>query len=386
MLGDQLARVALTVLVFDQTRSALLAGLALAVTLLPGLLGGPLLAGLADRYPRREVMVWCNLLSVGLVALMAVPGIPLLALLAIVFALVMLASPFSAARATLLTEVFPDDRYTLVQVVNNLTFQGSQVLGYAAGGAAVAAIGPRPALLANAVTFAVAAALVRLASPRRPAADSSHAGAGSGEVRWTARMSSGARLVFGTPQLRQLVLLAWLATFWVVPEGLATPWAAALGGTATTVGLLMAAAPVGQVVGAIVVGRLMAPALRQRLMLPLAATAGAPLLLCAVSPPLPIILVLLAVAGFGSSYQLAANTTFMQSVPNSSRAQAFGLVIAGLTFGQGVGLLAGGALAEHLPPESVAAGAGAVGLLALLAIAAAPARTTVPATAAAAVS
>lgn len=322
MLGDQLARVALTVLVFDQTGSALLAGLALAVTLLPGLFGGPVLAGLADRYPRREVMVWCNLLSVGLVALMAVPGLPLFVLLAIVFAVVLLESPLLAARATLVSEVFPDDRYTLAQVVNNLTFQGSQVLGYAVGGAVVVIVGPRPALLVNAVTFAVAAAIVRLASPRRPAADSSPGGAG--KVRWTVRMSSGARLVFGTPHLRQLVLLSWLAVFWVVPEGLAAPWAAALGGTATTVGLLMAAAPVGTVIGAVVVGRLMTPALRERLMLPLAATAGAPMLLCAVSPPLPIILMLLAVAGFGSSYQLAANTTFMQSVPNSSRGQGLG--------------------------------------------------------------
>jgi MFS family permease len=50
LLGDQLARVALTVLVFDRTESALLTGLVYAVTYLPWLLGGPLLSGLADRY------------------------------------------------------------------------------------------------------------------------------------------------------------------------------------------------------------------------------------------------------------------------------------------------------------------------------------------------
>ena len=374
--------MALAVLVFDQTGSALLAGLALAVTLLPGVVGGPLLAGLADRYPRREVMVWCDLLSAGLVALIALPGIPLPALLAILFVVVMLNSPFSAARAALLTEVFPDDRYTLVQVVNRLTHQGSQVLGYAAGGAVVLALGPRPALLVNAATFAAAAALVRLTSPWRPAAGSDQAAGGAGKARWVTRMNSGARLVFGDARLRQLVLLAWLATFWVVPEGLATPWAAELGGTALTVGLLMAGQPVGAVVGAIIVGRLIGPELRRRMMLPLAAVAGLPLLLCAVKPSLPVILVALVVSGFGTSYDLVANTTFMQAVPNASRAQAFGLVIAGLTFGQGLGLLAAGALAERMSPSLVVAAAGAVGLVAWLAIAALPARSTTSALAA----
>jgi MFS family permease len=54
LAGDQLARVALTVLVFDRTRSAAAAAAAYAVTMVPWLIGGPLLAGLGDRYPRRR--------------------------------------------------------------------------------------------------------------------------------------------------------------------------------------------------------------------------------------------------------------------------------------------------------------------------------------------
>lgn len=46
--GDQLARVALTVLVFSRTNSAAWTGLTYALTYLPDLIGGPLLAGLAD--------------------------------------------------------------------------------------------------------------------------------------------------------------------------------------------------------------------------------------------------------------------------------------------------------------------------------------------------
>ena len=53
VVGDQLARVALTVLVYDRTRSSLLAAVTFAVSIVPTFIGGLTLAWLADRYPRR---------------------------------------------------------------------------------------------------------------------------------------------------------------------------------------------------------------------------------------------------------------------------------------------------------------------------------------------
>ncbi len=53
LLGDQLARVALSVLVFERTASSLLTAAVYALTFLPAFLGGVLLGGVADRYPRR---------------------------------------------------------------------------------------------------------------------------------------------------------------------------------------------------------------------------------------------------------------------------------------------------------------------------------------------
>src|SRR5579859_6937147 len=75
--GDQLARVALTLLVFDRTRSSLLAAITFAASVVPTFLGGLTLSGLADRWPRREVMIVCDLASAALVAAMAVPGVPI---------------------------------------------------------------------------------------------------------------------------------------------------------------------------------------------------------------------------------------------------------------------------------------------------------------------
>jgi MFS family permease len=220
LLGDQLARVALTVLVFDRTESALLTGLVYAVTYLPWLLGGPLLSGLADRYPRRTVMVVSMVVSGLLVAAIAVPGLPLTVMIVLLFLAVLLEPPFLSARAALLTEVLPDDRYLLASTASNVTQQAGQVLGFAGGGIVVAAVGPRQALLVDAVTFLAAATLIAASSPRRPAAIGEDLPRGAG---WLTQLLDGARLIAGDPKLRVLVSLAWLATCWVVAEGLAAP-------------------------------------------------------------------------------------------------------------------------------------------------------------------
>src|SRR5713226_6861332 len=57
--GDQLARVALTILVYDRTRSALLAAITFACSMFPSFIGGLTLSGLADRFSRRAVMIAC---------------------------------------------------------------------------------------------------------------------------------------------------------------------------------------------------------------------------------------------------------------------------------------------------------------------------------------
>ena len=77
VVGDQLARVALTLLVFDRTGSSLLAAVTYAASLIPLAIGGVALSGLADRLPRRGVMICCDLGCAVLVASMALPGVPI---------------------------------------------------------------------------------------------------------------------------------------------------------------------------------------------------------------------------------------------------------------------------------------------------------------------
>lgn len=367
LLGDQLARVAVAWLVFRDTGSALLTALVYAVTFVPWLVGGPLLAGLADRFPRRAVIVTGSLLSAALVAAVALPGLPLPVLYGVLFGLVLVESPLLAARSALLVDVLPDDRYVLATAAGNVTGQATQVLGFAAGGGLVAALGPRPALLIDAGTFVLAAVLVHIGVRRRSAAaaPADPSGSASGPAGRAARLRIGWAIVFGDPRLRRLVLLTWLAAFAVVPEGLAAPYAQLLGGGAGTLGLLLTASPAGAVTGALLVTRFVPPDRRIRLLVPLAALSLAPLLGCAAGPGLPVVLATLVLSGLGGSYQLIAGTTVMRLVPAASRGQAFGLSAGGLVAGQGLGLAAAGAVAGLTSPATVTAGAGLLGLILL---------------------
>jgi hypothetical protein len=60
-------------------------------------------------------------------------------------------------------------------------------------------------------------------------------------------------------------------------------------------------------------------------------------------------------------YQIAANTAFVERVPNERRGQALGLANAGLVVGQGVAFVVAGAAAEAVPPSIVVALAGGLG-------------------------
>jgi MFS family permease len=356
IIGDQLAMVALVWLVHDLTGSALLAAITYAVSFLPWALGGPLLAGLADRLPRREVMVGCDVVRAALVALMIVPGMPLWVLVGLLFFAELLSPLFSAARSATMPNVLPGDRYVVASAVTNITQQAGQVLGFALGGAMVALLGTRPALLVDAATFLVSAIILRLWVRYRAvsaAPDGRHSLRGS--------LRDGIRLVFGNPYLRSLALFAWLCTFYVVPEGLAAPYATARGGGPGWVGILLAAGAFGAASGAFVLGRFVQPDTRIRLMGPLAIAACSILLLCALRPGLVMSAVIFAASGFAGAYQVIANAAFVVAVPDHARAQAYGLVGAGLAVGQGLGIVLAGAIAQVIDPTYVVAFAGVLG-------------------------
>ncbi|MEV5704875.1 MFS transporter [Actinoallomurus sp. NPDC052274] len=357
-VGDQLAQIALAVLVYNNTHSALRTAVAYALTYLPSIMGGPVLSVLADLIPRRRVMIVCDVARTGIVALMALHHTPFPVLCFLIFWTVLLGAPFTAARAALLTEVLPGDMYVVGSAINNITHQLTQMLGFLVGGAVIFAVGAHQALAVDAATFAISAVILLTGVRARPAP--------RGESRkrpslWTITRE-GARLVFRDRTLRPLVCFAWLCGFYVLPEGLAAPYAKTFGAGPVFVGLLMSAMPCGMVLGSLAYSRFVRPDDRLRFMGWMAMLSCAPLLGTALRPPLWAVIVLLALSGVGSAYQLAANAAYVAAVPLDGRGQAFGLAQSGILASQGVGILIGGALAQVLGPEPVVALAGIAGL------------------------
>jgi MFS family permease len=366
--GDQLARVAMTVLVYDRTHSALWTALTYAVTLLPWVVGGLVLSGLADRLPRRTVMVACDVARMVLVCLMALvsltasPDAALWIMVVLLFVVTLLDSPFKSARSAMMPDILTGERYVLGTAVTQTTLQVGMVSGYALGGLVVAFLGVRAALLADAGTFAISALLISVRVLHRPAA----AGPVARGTSQYAGMVAGVRLVFGNRTLRTLMLLGWLVTFYVVPMGLAAPYAASFRGSvpiAIGTGLVFAAGPFGTALGAVVFGRMVPPRVRQHFMGPMAVAACGVLVLCWLRTSLPSALLIIIASGACASYQLAANAAFVAAVPPDRRGQAFGLANGGMQVAQGIWIVLAGAIASShvITPATAIAMSGAVG-------------------------
>jgi MFS family permease len=364
VIGDQLARVALTVLVYDRTRSALLAAVTFVVSIAPTFVGGVTLAWLADRYPRRRVLIACDLIRCALVMVMAIPGVPLAGLVTLLFLVTLVGAPFTAARAAIYPDVLVGDRYVIGTAVTLTTYQFAQVIGYATGGAVVGIFGTRLSLVIDAVTFALSALIIQAWVRWRPAP-----APGLRESSRLAGVIVSARLVFATPALLMPMLFGWLAAFYNVPEGVVTPLARDLHGGTAAVGVILAALALGQTTGAIVLSRFLAPATQQRVMGPLAIAACGILALFILQPGLPGSLLILFASGLAAGYQVAANAAFVSAAPQEMRSQAFGLAQGGMSLGQGVVMILAGAVADHYSPARVIAVAGTVGAIVALAIA-----------------
>jgi hypothetical protein len=360
VVGDQLARVALTLLVYDRTHSALLAAVTYVASVVPEFVGGVVLAGLADRWPRRDLMIACDVIRAVLVAVMALPAVPVVGLVGLLFVVTLVGAPFSAARAATYPDILAGDTYVLGTAITFTTAQAAQVAGFGVGGVVVGIFGIHLSLAADALTFVLSAALTVAWVRRRPAV--AH---GTGHSGFS---MAGVKLVFGAAALRTPMLLGWLAAFTDVYEGVAVPLARELGGGAAATGVILASGALGTSVGAVAFSRFVGPQTRIRWMSPLAVAACAVLAAFALRPGLAGALLILVASGVFCCYQLAANAAFVTAAPVDRRSQAFGVAQGGITLGQGTVMILAGAAAGWLPPAVVIAGVGGLGVLAAVAI------------------
>lgn len=345
--GDQIGRVALSILVFDRTGSAAWTALTYALTFLPAILGGIVLGGVGDRFPRVWVMVATDVLRAALFLVVAVRGLPLPVVVGVVAVTFFLGPAFSAAMVSRMAATLVPDRFRTATGIRMVTSQVAQVAGFGAGGIVVAVVHPRAALVINAATFAVSAVLVGalLGHPPRDSArdpDAEPAVLREGSIP---EPPPTARL-WRDPWLRHLMLLTGLAAFFIVPEGLAVPVAHELGVRSSVTGLLLAAGPLGSAVGAILLVRYVPRRAGLRTARFMAVACGVPLVVTAALPPWPVVIACWAVSGALWAFQVDVATTLVHAVDERVRSTTIARASAVLLGAQGLGLVVFGALAS----------------------------------------
>jgi MFS family permease len=171
-IGSWMQTVAVGALIISNTGSATWAVLVAAGAFLPIGVLSPIGGALADRLPRRPVLIIGNLAAAATAVLLAVlvaaghedPG-ALVALVTLQGSASALIGPFQQA---ILPDLVPQAEFLAATSLNSTQFNLGRIAGPALAGATVAAFGYPVAFVANAVSFlavVVALAFVRLGPP-----------------------------------------------------------------------------------------------------------------------------------------------------------------------------------------------------------------------------
>jgi Transmembrane secretion effector len=167
-VGDWAARIALAVLVLERTGSAPLSSLVVAVSFVPWLGPGQILATRLSHVSRVKVMVGADLLRAVVYAVLLV-HLPIAVILVLVFVAALATPPFETARSALTVEAVPGEVYGSAIALLDVTDQSAIVLGYLLGGLWLLLGGYQLALVANVASFLVSAAALATVGHTGPA-------------------------------------------------------------------------------------------------------------------------------------------------------------------------------------------------------------------------
>ena len=359
LIGTWMQQTAMSWFVYQITNSKLLLGVVAAMGSAPMMLSSVWGGSLADRYPKRSIllatqtaqMICAFFLAAGVWAGFATP-----LFIIIVAAFNGLAMGFDMpARQAFTVEMTSREDLLNAISLNSSIVNGARVVGPSVAGLLIGVVGVAMCFFLNGLTFvAVIAGLLMMRLPRfeRPA----HA-VSAGEHAWNG-------IVYSVKHQRvRTILLLFLAvgvfgwSYTVLMPAFARD---VLGRGANGYGILMSASGTGAFIGALVVatyGHLFTP---RRLALGGVWLFSAALLALSLSRDFYVALAFLFVAGFGMLLFFSTSNTVLQTiVPDEMRGRVMG--VWSLVFGAMIplGSLEAGAVA-HLLGTSFALAFGAI--------------------------
>lgn len=360
-------RIAVDWLVLEITGSVTLVGLTIALQFLPTLLFGAWAGVVADRFPKRQVLLLCQAVVGVLSAVLAVLAITGNAHLWIVYTLVLAIGTVQVfdgpARSVFVNELVGPRHLRNAISVNASIFHLGALIGPAISGVLIVAVGSGWAIAGNvvAVIVGVGALLAMrgnemLVAPRAPSA--------KGQIREAARYILAKPTLFWT-----MVMVGFVAVFGM-------PMPALLAGMADTVyltgaqgyGLYNSLAAVGALAGALLSTR--RASLRLRTIIIGAVVYGLLLMSTGLAPFYLVFLALLPTIGLSRLLYMTASETMVQLSSNLAirgRVMAFWVMV--VIGGQALGGPLMGWLAEALGPKTAMVISGAVPAAAAIVIA-----------------
>jgi MFS family permease len=360
--GNWMQIVAEMWLILSLTGSGLAVGVTSALQFLPFLLFGAFGGLLADRFPKRDLLIVTQ-------TLMAAPALVLWGITVsgavapwMVWALVFVRGSVNAidnpTRQSFAIEMVGPDRVVNAVSLNNAIIHSARILGPAGAGILIATLGVGPCFLLNALSFGAMIVALRAMDPAElrpaPVADRGR-GAVRAALGYVARTPSlaiplGMMAVVGTLGYNFQVILPLLARF------------SFDGGPATYTALAVAMGA-GSVVGALAAGA--RGRVGPRLLIAAASGFGAVALLAALAPSVPLEIAALIplgaasvtfAAGINSSLQLAADPAMRGRVM-----ALYSIVFLGST---PIGGPLAGWLSQSIDPRAALVMAGGAGLAA----------------------
>jgi MFS family permease len=348
-LGDWMGIIALSVLVFDRTDSALAtAGLFLGTRFLPALLAPVLVARVEQPPPRFALpVIYCGEAAVfGALALLAdhFSLAAVIALAAVDGALAL--SGRALTRAVVARLLEPSGELRAGNAVLNVAFTGGAAVGPGIAGLVVAGLGVQSALLLDAVSFYLIAWILLTAGPL-PTIEPDTS-------RLRERLGAGFAYIRGKAILRRLLTVQGAAfVFFAAVLPIEVIYAKeTLGAGDSGYGLLLASWGAGMVLGSLVF------ALARRAPLPLllffsTLTVGLGYLGMAAAPTLAAACGVSVLGGAGNGVQwVAAISAVQELTPQDMQARVMSVLESIGAAMPGVGFLLGGLIATNQSPRA----------------------------------
>lgn len=328
-IGDWLYNLALVVLVFERTHSAAWVGATTAARVVPIVVLGPLGGALCDRFDRRWLMIWADVVRAALMAALAIVAttdVPVVAAPVIAALATTAATPYLPCVAATTPRLVPDADLPAANALRSVVTQVGIVAGPALGGLLLVVASPAVSFAVNATSFG-ASALAVLAIPAGRAFAPVRAEGAARKLR--PELGEGLAALRSKPGALRLVGADILCSFvYGACTVLLVLVSSRLGLGAKGFGYLLAGFGIGGITGAVFAGRLL-KLRRQSVVLAVALGAVAlPLPLLAVSSSVVFALALTALSGSGAVIvEVLMETGLQRLLDESVFGRAYGVAV-----------------------------------------------------------